>query len=84
MSIMTILIILFVVAQFHPKGQAFLASEVGSVVTVALAALAIIGMLPGLLLGNILNLLFIGLWVWVAYPRLPIAKAWLVRKIARR
>ena len=81
--IFTIVVIAFIAAQFHPKGKAFLASDAGAAATVALSAVAILSMLPGVLTGQILSLLLIGVWAWVAYPRLAQAKAWFVRKFNR-
>lgn len=73
-NIIFIATIAFMVAQFVPQGQAFLATRKGAAATVVLAAFAILSMIPGLLMGSIANAVFIGLWGWVAYPRLSEAK----------
>lgn len=84
--LLNIAIIAFVIAQFTPAGQAFLATGLGSAVAVGIAALAILSMLPGLMAGSLVSLVFIGLWGWVAYPRLPLAITYVkgqARKILR-
>ena len=78
---LTLAIIALFAAQFHPKGQAFLATDLGAFVVVALSIVAIVAMLPGVLFGNVLNLLLIGMWGYMAYPRVGAAKRWLVSNL---
>lgn len=83
---LNIVIIAFLIAQFTPAGRAFLSTGLGAAATVGLAAVSIVFMLPGLLAGHVANLLFIGLWGWVAYPRLPLATSYIkgqARKLLR-
>lgn len=81
---LTLAVVLFIVAQFTARGQAFLSTPMGALATVVLAAVAILSMLPGLLMGNPLSLILVGLWCYIAYPRLDAAKLGvkeLVRKL---
>lgn len=69
-----IAILAFIVAQFIPRGRQFLSSDRGALVTVAVSGVAIVTMLPAALTGSILSIVFIGIWGYVAYPRLTDAK----------
>ena len=77
MNFMTILILGFIVANFTPRGQAFLATDAGAAVSVGVAALACLSMLPQLLMGNIISLALVGIWVYFTYPRLGSAQRYL-------
>jgi hypothetical protein len=68
--LLNIAILAFIVAQFTPRGRVFLSTERGALVTVAVAAVAILMMLPSALMGNLISIVFTGIWAYVAYPRL--------------
>lgn len=71
--LINIAIIAFFVAQFTPRGQAFLATDNGSLAVVVLAVIAVGGMLPGAMLGDVVSVIMIAVWAWIAYPRLGAA-----------
>ena len=71
---LNLIVVVFIIAQFVPEGQKFLSTDLGGFVTVVLAGLCIISMLPSLLLGNIISLIFIGIWCWIAWPKIHLAK----------
>lgn len=79
----TILVILLIVAQLTPQGQAFLATPKGAAALVGVSALAILSMLPGALAGSALNVLLIGVWGYTAYQRLPMAKRFAQEQLRR-
>ena len=71
--LITLAVVAFFVAQFTPRGQAFLATERGSLAVVALAVVAVASMAPGIVGGSVVDMVFAGVWVWIAYPRLGAA-----------
>lgn len=71
--LITLAIVAFFVAQFTPRGQAFLSTDKGALAVVVLAVLAIASMLPGALVGSVVDVIFIAVWGWIAYPRLGAA-----------
>ena len=82
-TVITLLVIAFIFAQFHPRGRIFLNSDAGAATTVAVAAVAALSMIPGLLLGQVLNIAFIAIWGFVAYPRLGAAKRYIKYHLPR-
>lgn len=82
-SLLNILVLVFIVAQFVPQGQVFLASDKGALATVAIAALALFSMLGSILVGNVISILFGALWVYIAWKRVDQAKSY-VRRLVKR
>lgn len=83
-NLITVLIIALIVAQFHPKGQAFLSTDKGAATVVGVSALAILGLIPSIVFGgSILSLAFAGIWGYMGYQRLPGAKAFASRQMKR-
>lgn len=75
MSLLNVIILVLFVAQFTPQGQQFLATRRGAAATVVIGGLAILSLIPSVLLGNVLSMLFCGLWGYIAYPRLNEARS---------
>lgn len=82
-TLVTLAVVAFVVAQFTPKGQAFLASGPGAATAVGVAALAILSMLPGSLAGDPGSVLFSAIWGYVAWQRAGVAGAYAKGQLAR-
>lgn len=83
MDLTTFLVLMLIVAQFHPKGQEFLATDAGSAAFVGIAALAILSALPGAMLGHPFSVAVVLLWSYFSYPRLHSAKRY-ASTVARR
>lgn len=80
----TVLIIALIVAQFTPKGQAFLATDKGAAAVVGVSALAILGLIPSIVFGHsVISLAFAGIWGYMGYQRLSGARAFASRQMKR-